>query len=73
MENIQDRDNKLQGIHLVLYIFTWASIFLLLVFHGKDLCEAIVNFEVCSYLADGHPPQSSIDLWKTTTPNKFHI
>ena len=33
-----------------------------LVFHRKDLCEARVNFEVCSYfadiptLADGPPP-----------------
>ena len=69
-----------------------------LVFHRKHLCEARVNFEVSSYLADGvpllqltidlqntttlnllviltlsFPPQSTIDLWKTTTPNKFHI
>ena len=51
---------------------------LLLVFHRKDLCEARVNFEVCSYLADepslanGPPSQLSMDLWKTITPNNFH-
>ena len=43
------------------------------VFRRKDLCEARINFEVCSYLADllwpmDPPHQSSMDLWKTVTP-----
>ena len=71
-------------IHIALasisysYLYCTCIASLSLVFHRKDLCEARVNFKVCSYLADvptlgqWTPCQSSMDLWKTTTPNKFH-
>ena len=41
----------------------------------KDLCEARVNLEVCSYLADepsladGSPSESGIDALNTAIPN----
>ena len=79
-QNVKDAGSRPAWCYLTFSLLMMASkrinlflsLCLLLVFHRKDLCEARVNLKVCSYLADGPPPQLSIDLWKTTTLHKFH-